>query len=415
MSDKITTVLLAAIFLFAACTDDPQTAQDATTNPPITDSGVIPQADAAAPDAEPDAGVEADAGTPPPPDAGMAEPCVRNDAGRCAAVTWTSTTGLYPVSVDHHTSYITEAEGGGAAYLNIAGGILSDTQGSAQEVYNAVRRAPILADGTLGAWEDATALPIPLAFHAIAEHNRRVYFLAGVTQDSQGPAASIAVYWADIDASGAITEWKSAPDLPREVRLHAQAGVINGRLYLIGGSGGQAVVDTVSYTELDPVTGAPTTWISGPPLPEPRSHHAMVLFGGYVFVIAGFDVDQRALPAILRSTFGENGEITGWEQVGEMTEAPWTASSFVYRNYVFVVGGGQGSGFAARFVDRVRIAPVLPDFTLGAFEDVDDKLPIARSHVHQTPIYGGRVYSVGGRQQRPLLTSSANVFVGELW
>jgi hypothetical protein len=424
MTDKISTPALLLMALIAAasataCTDDDQPSSDAgiTANAdaaPVTDVGVT------APDAtEPDATIEEDAGLadtgepPAPPDAGMADPCLRNDAGRCAAVTWTSTTGTYPVAVDHHTTYVTEGQG--RAYLNVAGGILTDVQGSAEEVYDGVRRAEILAGGSVGAWEDTTTLPFPLAFHAIAQHERHVYFLAGVTSDAQGPAASVAVLWADIDDTGTITEWKRGPALPREVRLHASAQVVNGRLYLVGGAGSQDVVDKVNFTVLDPVTGAPTTWIDGPALPAPRSHHATVLFGGQIYVLAGFDESQRAAPAIWRSSTGEDGAISAWEQVGEMAQAPWTASSFVHRNYVFIVGGGTGSGFAARFIDRVRMAPFLPDFTVGEFEDVDEKLPIARSHVHQTPIHDGRVYSVGGRELNPELTSINNVFIGSLW
>lgn len=421
ITDKIRTACLLALFACAAaaCTDDNETADSGIS---VQNDATPPALDAAAPDAAdpadaaaPDATDPADTGSTPDAglDAGTADPCPREDGGRCAAITWTSTTTVYPVVVDHHTSFITEGQG--TAYLNIAGGIFTDALGGAETVYDAVRRAPIAADGALGAWEDAVRLPIPLAFEAIAVHERRVYLLAGVTSDAQGPAASIAVYWADIAADGSIAEWKEGPSLPREVRLHATANVLNGRLYLIGGSGSSAVIDTVNYTALDPATGAPGAWVAAPALPAPRSHHTSLAFGGFVYVIAGFDVDQRAAPTIWRSTTGADGAIDGWEEAGQILQAPWTASSFVHRNSVFIVGGGSGSGFLATFLDRIRFAPILPDYTIGAFEDVDQVLPVARSHVHQTPIHNGHIYSVGGRKLRPELSSIDDVFVGDLW
>ena len=44
---------------------------------------------------------------------------------------------------------------------------------------------------------------------------------------------------------------------------------------------------------------------------------------------------------------------------------------------------------------RVWRAPVGSDHTLGRWEETSP-LPVARGHVHQLPLVGDRVYSVGG-------------------
>jgi hypothetical protein len=409
----------ASVATLAACSDeDGQTPAD--TGATIDDRGIIvPDLGVSADDAGNDAGEqENDAAgfedaAVVPPDAGSAPACARNDAGRCQAVTWTSTASTFPVVVDHHTTFV--ARTATVSYLNVIGGIRTDSQGGAEEVYSAVRRAEILANGDLGPWVDAVPVPFPLAFHGQAVAENRIYLLAGVTADSQGAGASTAVLWGETDATGSVPEWQRGPRLPQEARLHATAVILEGRLYLIGGAGSDAALTTVSVSVLNPATGEPGPWSTAAPLPAPRTHHACVVVGPYIYVLAGMDIDSREAPEIWRSITDGEGVVSGWEVVGEIADAPWTASTFFHNNYVYVVGGGNGSGFLAQFLDHIRQAPLNSDFTLGEFEDVDAKLPIARSHVHQTPIHDGRIYSVGGRLLTGGLRSTNAVFTGDLW
>ena len=76
----------------------------------------------------------------------------------------------------------------------------------------------------------------------------------------------------------------------------------------------------------------------------------------------------------------------------------------------------EGEGAGAHFVDTVRGAPLDAAGVPGAFETFDRPLPLARSHVHQTPVHDGFVYSVGGRvADGNGLRSTNRVLVGELW
>ncbi len=63
--------------------------------------------------------------------------------------------------------------------------------------------------------------------------------------------------------------------------------------------------------------------------------------------------------------------------------------------------------------DKVLRASFDADGKLGSFEVISDPLPTARSHVHQTPVYDGRIYSVGGRVGTSF-TSTDQVVVGQL-
>lgn len=390
---------LLALTCALACSDAPPTSASPDATAAI-DAVAQPDAGSLAPDASADAAAAPDDAEPvdagPTPDSGAyadAEvPCPRDDAGVCSLLTWTPTTA-FPVAVDHHTTFVATSTSG--AFLHVVGGV-RNRQDMLEEVYRAVRRAPIASDGSLGAFEEVVSLPSPKAFHAMTIHAGFVYLLAGITADAQGAGASTEVLYGRIDGSGTVRSWLRGSRLPQVVRLHATASVLGNKLYLVGGSA-QQVLGVVSVAEIAP-DGSVGAWSTGPDLPAPRSHHAAVEWQGRIYLVGGFTTNQAEAPAILRSVNDDSGTITGWEEVGSMTSPPWTHGAFVRNDHVYVVGGGEGAGFFARYVDRVRRAPLRADGTMGEFEDVLSPLPRPRSHVHQAPYYLGRIYSIGGRR-----------------
>jgi len=80
----------------------------------------------------------------------------------------------------------------------------------------------------------------------------------------------------------------------------------------------------------------------------------------------------------------------------------------VHDGHLYTFGGVEDN---ARFVDIVWRAPLAADGSLGAWQRVEPGLPNVRSHVHQLPVIGGRVYSAGGSNARRV---TADVFVGRM-
>lgn len=326
----------------------------------------------------------------------------------CTAIAWIGGPALPRVS-DHHTTLVEDGPAGPA--LVVVGGIESDAQGGAAVVSDRIDRSPIGADGLLAGWDEAGRLPFPLAFHGQARAGERVFLVAGVTADEQGPLGSRAVLM--LTVGGEAPEVVECDDLPAPA-VHPTAEVLGERLYVIGGSQG-APVDRVWVASIAG-GGCPEAWAAAPALPEPRSHHASAVHDGRIHVLGGFGASDARRPTVLRSVHGEDGALTGWEAAGELPASPWTASALVIDDAIWLFGGGEGGGALARFVDTVRRAGVV-DGMVGAFEGVDAPLPIARSHVHQTPRWGRFVYSVGGRVFSGAgfeLESTDRVFVGRL-
>lgn len=326
-------------------------------------------------------------------------------AGAECSVVWADSE-VYPVPVDHHTTLIY------GDTLYVLGGVEADFSNPVA-VYDAVRSAAINpTDGTLGPWESAGTLPLALAFHAQATDGARVYVTGGLSMDAQGPFASGVTLVGEIGADKTIT-WTQATDASLTASaLHASTQILDGELILTGGTSANAPGSAVLISTLDN-NGLPGAWREGPPLPDPRSHHASVVHEGRIYLLGGFNENNRPLESVLVSVHDAAGALTGWEVAGELPSSPWTHGAFVHEGYVWIVGGGQGGPGQEEYIATVRRAPFLTDGQLGPFDTVKDPLPIPRSHVHQTPTHNGRIYSVGGRLS-DVLDSMDRVFIGTM-
>lgn len=358
------------------------------------DAGPQPMMDAGS-----DAGqVPVDAGTP---DAGAT--CAW---GRPCSITYVES-APYPVKVDHHSSMVHTSAAG--TFLYVFGGVRAEFS-NVKEDYAAVRRAKVLESGALGAWEDLAPLPRTVSFHSMAWTDERVYLVGGITLTSPGHAApNTSVLVGDFDADGKLT-WRNGGSVNR-VAVHPTSVILGNQLWIIGGTDGQLPVADTNVATIGP-DGLNGNFSDGPPLPTPRSHHLSFVGHGKIFILGGFDQGNNPLEVILRSELDQSGKVVGWEPASLMLDAPWTAGVAFRDDAIIVVGGGQGGPGAEEYVARVRRAGLYPDDTIGVFTDVG-ALPVARSHVHQAPLYGDHLYSVGGRLQ-PSLDTMDRVFVGTM-
>ncbi|MBL8952699.1 MAG: hypothetical protein JNK82_18105 [Myxococcaceae bacterium] len=346
-----------------------------------------------------DAGVDAGP-PPPPPDAGTLcdglQPC---------NFEW-SETSAFPANVDHHTTFVATSAAG--TFVYVAGGLHNQTS----QVYDIVRRAPVAADGSLGAWVECTKLPMPIGFHAMAQSGRYVYLMAGVSQDASGPFGHDQSLIGTVQDDGDIT-WVTNPNRLRAAFLHGTAVVVGETLYMFGGTGANGPQSVVKLAQIQG-DGSLGPWADGPALPLQRSHHVAVVYGGHIFIAGGFDTGMNPTIEVLRSSFDANHMLTGWIVVGEVLDSPWTSAAVVYRDHLFLIGGGEGGPGQERYVNRVRRARFDGAGGILSFVDVD-ALPAGRAHVHQVPMYRDHLYSVGGRvSSGQALESISRVFVGKL-
>lgn len=312
---------------------------------------------------------------------------------------------------DHHAVFA--VAGRGTSWLYVAGGT------DYRQFFDGVVRAPIRPDGALGPWEDAGRLPAALGGSSIAVAGGFAVLTGGqVAADGNMRAlrrvADVAV--APIGADGRLGAWRAGPALP-VARFHHPAVHHGGMVYVVGGQG-ERVSEAGVFGARMGADGTLGAWTALTPLPRPRSHHAALVHDGHLYVVGGLDGDPAGHLAVytdvLRAPIQADGTLGEWRIASRMPHSYATHAAFVHGGALWVLGGVEDN---QRFVNHVWRAAFGANGALGRWEEVDPGLPLARGHVHETPVVGGRVYSVGGRiipaaQGASTVTGAAHV--GEL-
>ncbi len=183
--------------------------------------------------------------------------------------TWTAVTSLPAVRHRH-------AMVAAGTSLYVSGGLSTAT----------CFRASINSDGTLGAWTAVTALPGVRSYHAMVAVGGGMYVSGG----SDGTTARAEAYRAPINADGTLGAWAAVTALPSINMGHAMV-FAGGWMYLSGGdSPFRAQVSRASVN----ADGTLGTWATMTPLPVALGYHAMVVVGGWLYAAAGTDGTARA-------------------------------------------------------------------------------------------------------------------------
>lgn len=139
---------------------------------------------------------------------------------------WTEVTSLVSPRT-HHGSFVN------GNFLYVVGGFDGDPAASATPLAD-ILRAPIMMDGSLGAWSSIAAIDVPLATHSSVIHSGYLYLLGGA---ENGNDVTDHVRRATIGADGAIGAWQaSSPPLPRTSAYNASTPLYKSRIYSVGGT-----------------------------------------------------------------------------------------------------------------------------------------------------------------------------------
>lgn len=116
-------------------------------------------------------------------------------------------------------------------------------------------------------------------------------------------------------------------------------GVVNGKLYLVGGVDSTGTVTTNFATAYDPATGQ---WIAMPPMSVERSGATAVGLNGLLYVIGGMTKNGE------KATTVEvyNPATNSWRTVTGMPTGRWGLGSGVIGGKVYAVGGNDGTTLA---------------------------------------------------------------------
>jgi hypothetical protein len=305
------------------------------------------------------------------------------DDGCDATMSAWKETGALSEARDHHISFIAETKQG-KPYFYVIGGMVDQ-----QTLLDQAERAVVNEDGSLGAWETLTRMPRTMAGHGFAKVGKTLIFAGGFGGIGRGTNAVDLVTLAD---DGSLTDYRDGPAL-KEKRLHVSLEAHGDDVFAVGGFGTTDNTPTIERTTVK--DGKLSAWSDARPMPEKRSHHASASSNQGLYVVGGIQGNPAAtnvtLDSVIYAPFEEDGALGEWQTLTPLPNPTSVMSAFVFADWLWVVGGLDET----RFLKTVIRARIAKDGTVGAWEE-QPSLPKVRGHVHQIPIFGGRLYNAGG-------------------
>ncbi|MFZ1598054.1 MAG: hypothetical protein WAW26_19580, partial [Anaerolineae bacterium] len=246
-----------------------------------------------------------------------------------------------------------------------------------------VRRARINADGSLGAWQATTPLPVALDGHPAATHNNRIYVIGGYQQRS--------VYMASVHADGSLGAWQALSQLPN-ARYATGAVVLNNTLYVLGGYDA-APLRTVLRAPIR-ADGTVGEWVQDRDMPTPLYRLNAVVSNNAIYVIGGRPSTTTVSRKIYRAVRSNGGALENWVEMGSniLPEARADAVSIVAQGKLFVIGGTDGNQARSSVIGfEIRPDGALMPLAAGA------ALPAARLRAACALSQRQDIYVIGGR------------------
>ncbi len=210
---------------------------------------------------------------------------------------------------------------------------------------------------TISEWKASIyPLPHPLYGHAAVVVADNLFVIGGW----DGGRRRTEIWRARIGSADLSTNWQVVSHVPDDITFFG-ATVVEQRLYLLGGWSGQSL-DSIYYASID-ASGAIGEWKRCPQkLPHPLYRLAASSSNGYIYVSGGYtkETNQRS-EKIYYARVRENGELDSWHS-RDIAPAREYHRSIVYDDSLVLLGGRDGSG---KPVSKVESFVISPDGSLG--------------------------------------------------
>jgi hypothetical protein len=270
--------------------------------------------------------------------------------------------------------------------------------------------APVLVDGTLGAWRAEASLPAPSAGVSIARAGAELLVVGGPDVLASIAGGDGVVHWRAVSSGAALSSaavttdgrsllvlggerggrptpfglvaplandgvpgaFTSTVDLPSS-RSHFGAARLGGTVFAVGGSSESIPTDEVLAGRVA-ADGSVAQWDTAPSLPHALSDHAVVAAGDNLLVLGGLStLSERA---VFTAAVDDAGKLLGWTDAGAMPTAVHGHCVVASGANLFVFGGSTDD---ARATVDVVTTTVNMDGTLSPWRKLAP-LPAARAH-----------------------------------
>jgi len=270
-------------------------------------------------------------------------------------------------------------------YLYTVGGSVGSSSYSTD-----VASAAINTDGSLDPWDDSLEeIPTGTTTVALATDGHCLVMAGGYTSSD---STAEEVYTAELYGDGTIAPWVAQQDLPSG-RGYAQAVVVRGYVYVLGGYSSSGASSRVYYGKLEPDCSI-DSWSTTTSLPASRYSHAAAAVGDHIYVVGGRS-SSSASSRVYKATPGTTGAISSWSTENSMPDSLYQLGATVVDGYL--IAGGGYDGYYNH--DELYYASIEADGSLGSWGVGTATLSGDRRYVAFSS-WDGIMYQVGGRSDR---------------
>jgi hypothetical protein len=283
-------------------------------------------------------------------------------------------------------------------YLVVIGGNYAPEAGTFVDI-DAIDVARLNADGSLGAWSQAGTTPSPVIECTVAASGDTLYLVDGLYDDmaDQGHAFS-----ATLSADGKLSAWKALGPLPSgQDAFGSNAWVASGSSATL-----YAVDSTLSLTAVLAADTAPAfgTWSVEPWLTGFLGRPEYAFTGSFLYAIGGYlsvDGGNPASTAVFGAPIDADGKVGAMFETQAIGMPIMFGEAVAVDGWIFVVGGKSslfGSGEANTLSSAIGA-----DGKLGAWK-AQTPLPQGRTDMALT-LAGDYIYLTGGGYMGPGLAT----------
>lgn len=213
-------------------------------------------------------------------------------------------------------------------------------------------------------WKALAPMPTARTAAVAAEVGGKIYVLGGASVHPGQKIVSLGptVPHRSLDVNEvydvATNTWVTKMTMPT-ARNHAAAGVVNGKIYVIGGRVGSSVIITSSNTNVvevyDPVTDL---WgAAGLRMPTSRSGMGWATIKGKIYVVGGQIYDHEVF-AVIRAVEGYDPATNTWTILPTMFTARHGVNVAIIGDKLYAIGGhvqAAGTGGEAANTDANEV------------------------------------------------------------
>lgn len=270
--------------------------------------------------------------------------------------------------------------------MYVIGGLTGANIGTGETPRSTVRRAPL--DG--GAFVMSGSLPGTRWGHATVVHNGKLYVIGGSAGDAGTPGAVPDILVATINADGTLSSFAATTPLPDARRDHV-AVAASGALVVFGGENAAGSVTGLAFVAPFLADGGLDTFVTQSTFTA-RFGQAGAFHDGNLYLLGGNGSASSTREGYVMPVLGPRGMLTAFEpQQQPLIQARSNHASVAADGWLYVLGGNDG----ALPINTIEYAALAPDGGVGPFNS--DTLPASLGREGLAAVATqGRVYVVGG-------------------